>query len=527
MMNTFFISICFFNILILLHAHENILNTTMLKRYAFVNAPKEWFRYITKYLQMTLGKRYSNLKEQYISMKINTLQRDTSLKSNVENIMMYPKGLTIRTREMSDNQEDKIMFVLDRNLHLNLTFHHIHFGFRNLHDCSVGQLAVISHSTERQVYRYCGIYSNLINYPQNRNVSITSTVFAGLRIKDTHIYNVSIFYSVIDKKMIISLPKYKSFRRNFVWNLYLEQNSIRVMKFNLVTKKYQVFLINFTVDSDVTVELFDGPGTRSSNIFMYNQESHTSSTFQCVIHLWIPSSKNLNAEYGYKFVVMSNTVSKIIRINDSFPFKTSHVPAEPEIWKMVSHSNVNLTIENLTYKNYNDPECSFAGIAVYNLNNDTYTEVGTECFSPSDLGKYRHMYSYSREIPTESVIFDHLFAHRNIYSNSNDTLLVLYSYRQYGNLSITIQLSTTECRPVTINTCALSYLCKIPNNEMCKRHKEEIKSLNFKHSQISTDFPVSVYPGQCFIFQMFAVIDRLTRSKAFTDCILIFITLTF
>ena len=213
---------------------------------------------------------------------------------------------------------------------------------------------------------------------------------------------------------------------------------------------------------------------------------------------------------------MSNAVSKTIRINNSF--KISHVPAEPEIWKIVSNSNVNLTIENFAYNNYNDPECSFAGIAVYDLHNDTYSEQRTECFSPSDLGKYRNIYSKSKKIPTKSLTFDNLFAHRNIYSYSNDTLLVLYSYRQYGNLSIAIQLSTTQCRPVTINACALSYLCKNTSNAMCKRHKEEIKSLNLKHSHKSTDFPVSINPKRCFIFQIFAVIDRLSRSKAFADC---------
>ena len=254
MKSTLFNSMWLFNILIGLYALENVLYTTMLKRHAFINAPKEWFRYISKYLQVKLRKRHLNLKEQYLSIKINILPRDRSPKSNIENIMMYPKGLTRRTRAMSDNQEDKIMFVLDRKLRLNLTFHHIHFGFRNLHDCSVGQLAVISHSTVRQVYRYCGIYSNLINYPHNSNVSITSTVFAGLSIKDVHIYNVSIFYSVIDTKRIVSVPKLRSFRRNLIWNLYLEQNDIRVMRFNLVTKKYQVFLINFTIDSTITVE---------------------------------------------------------------------------------------------------------------------------------------------------------------------------------------------------------------------------------------------------------------------------------
>ena len=64
---------------------------------------------------------------------------------------------------------------------------------------------------------------------------------------------------------------------------------------------------------------------------------------------------------------------------------------------------------------------------------------------------------------------------------------------------------------------------------MCKEHKENIKALNLKYSQISTDFPLSVNPGQCFILQMVAVVDRLAvvGSPYDMNVGLIFITLTF
>ena len=519
MKNTVFFTLCFLNVLISFCMQETVLNSTMLKKYAFVNVPKEWHRYITKYVQRKLGRRHLNLQVQNIFLKTNTLPRDISQKSNMENIMMYPKGLTRRIRAMSNNHEDKIMFVLDRQLHLNLTFHHIHFGFRNLHGCSVGQVTVISHSKIRQVYRYCGIYSNLINYPQSRNVSVTSTIFAGVNIKEAHIYNVSIFYSVVDIKRIVTLPQLKFLRTNLIWNLYLEQNDVRVMRFHITTKKHQLFMVNFTVDSNMTVELYDGPGTLSTNIYMYNQESYKSSTFQCVIHLWIASTKNLNPECGFRFVTISDTVDKCITIDDSHKHKISHVVAKSEIWKIISSSNVNLKIENLTYTNYNDPQCSFAGISVYGLSNYTYTEIGTECFSPRDLAKYRHLYSKSKEVPHKSLAFDHSLTHRDFYSSSNETLVVLYSYKQYGILSITIQVSITKCKPVVINTCALTNICLSLNNTMmCKKHRDQIRLLDFNYEQLSTVFPISVNPGQCLILQMVAHIDRLTKSNAFTDC---------
>ena len=45
---------------------------------------------------------------------------------------------------------------------------------------------------------------------------------------------------------------------------------------------------------------------------------------------------------------------------------------------------------------------------------------------------------------------------------------------------------------------------------MCREHREQIRILSLKQTEISTDFPISVYPGKCFILQMMAVADRLS-----------------
>ena len=47
---------------------------------------------------------------------------------------------------------------------------------------------------------------------------------------------------------------------------------------------------------------------------------------------------------------------------------------------------------------------------------------------------------------------------------------------------------------------------------------EQIKSLNLNYTQISTDFPISVNPGKCFILQMVAVVDRLSIAGFASDC---------
>ena len=386
------------------------------------------------------------------------------------------------------------MFILDEKLCLNLTFHHIHFGFRHLHTCSVGEVRVVSHSKNIEVFRYCGIHSNMIHYPQNKKVSIFLPTLSQWR-KTPGIYNVTAFYSIIDTKRIVTLQQYRLLWKNLLWNLYLVPKDIRVMKFALRTKKYQHFILKFINDSGLIVELFDGPGTHSPNIYKNSNESHVTSTFQSIIYMWIHSSKKFNVECGFHFLSQSSNITMSIKLNDSVPHIISHAFTKYEVWKILSYYNVNLTIINLTYTGFNDPLCTFAEITVHSLNKDSYKEITTECMSLINI-----------------------FPSRDTYSKSNETLLVLYSYKEYGNLSSTIQFSTTECKPVTINTCALTYLCKFPNKSMCREHREQIKALNLNYTKISTTFPMYVKPGQCFILQMVAVADRFNLKGCTSDC---------
>ena len=182
------ITVCIVHTFIKVHSEENVLNSAMLKQYVFVNAPKEWFKYVTKYLQVKVSKRHLNLKEIYFFLMIDKIDKITNNRivtsKNKSLTMVDPLGLVIRYRREypyyiqgiitghHPGKEDRIIFLLNKKLRLNITFQHIHFGFRHLHTCSVGEVRVVSHSKDKQVFRYCGIHSNMINYPQNRKVTM-------------------------------------------------------------------------------------------------------------------------------------------------------------------------------------------------------------------------------------------------------------------------------------------------------------------------------------------------------------------
>ena len=139
--------------------------------------------------KLKLSKRHENIKEKYSSIKTNKMIINTSGKWSRECIMIHPMGLIKRIKDLNEKffkrkiESHKIMFILDERLHLNLTFQLIYFRFQNLHDCTVGEVRVICDSPNMQVFKYCGMHSNLINYPQNRNVSIILTLLTDPRIK--------------------------------------------------------------------------------------------------------------------------------------------------------------------------------------------------------------------------------------------------------------------------------------------------------------------------------------------------------
>ena len=240
----------------------------MLKQYVFVNAPKEWFKFITKHLQIQLDKKHLNLKDMYTYLNAKQLEIEDykpfyPRSMSKLKILICPLGLIRGSSEDSFYPLFRIAFLLDVKLCLNLTFHQIHLEFRHLYSCAVCEVRVMSKSSDKhQDFRYCGIHSNMINYPQNINVYLylTKDHDAALSSLAT-VYNVTAFYSVIDTKMIVTLERHRFLWRNLVWHLHLLPKNIRVMKFELKTKKFQHLIIKFTNNIDLIVEVFDGPGT--------------------------------------------------------------------------------------------------------------------------------------------------------------------------------------------------------------------------------------------------------------------------
>ena len=107
-----------------------------------------------------------------------------------------------------------------------------------------------------------------------------------------------------------------------------------------------------------------------------------------------------------------------------------------------------IKVLNLTEENYN-LKCEIHGLAVYSINRKSTEESGSACF-PS-IGIYKE---------------------RNIYSKTNVSLLVLYNFKDYGQLKLTIDLSITHCDVNKINICiAWRKVHLFTENSSCTIHQ--------------------------------------------------------
>ena len=98
---------------------------------------------------------------------------------------------------------------------------------------------------------------------------------------------------------------------------------------------------------------------------------------------------------------------------------------------MLQNQNLNITTSYLICNETNNINCKYGCLSVYDSLNNSYQEISITCHS------------------------NERYKLRNIYSHTFYVSLVFYSYPEYGKFSISVFLSGTSCKIVTINACTL------------------------------------------------------------------------
>ena len=131
---------------------------------------------------------------------------------------------------------------------------------------------------------------------------------------------------------------------------------------------------------------------------------------------------------------------------DSLQTSTKHniiikSPENTHISITFTHFSFNTTIE--------DMYCNYGGVAMFDFSD--------------------------KEIEETAICYTELNDQANIqpfYSISNKTVVVLYSYDNYSNLSVSLKVSFTKCKVTKVNFCAEIMICRY-KTALCSRFRKD------------------------------------------------------
>ena len=151
-------------------------------------------------------------------------------------------------------------------------------------------------------------------------------------------------------------------------------------------------------------------------------------------------------------------------------------------------SYFNVTIKNFTNNYKYNILCSYGGVIFYEEEKRIYKEKRLICF---DNGYF--------------------YKHRNIYSSRSEMLLLMYAYKGYGTLFISLNISTTQCRlSLRKKLCTYDFYCSTsPRNyhgyggfkNLCKQFLNESVTEAKAIGRVDPHKVISHEVDNCLIYQ--------------------------
>ena len=256
---------------------ETLLNHEILNLYVHTDSPKNWFSYISallhNYLKFSLAQQSKGQKNSYFTKSVKKLMNriqiirilsstthitTTQYKCFSSATVIIPLGRAMK-QDFSDifydgnpcfkGGFDKYyflihtwIFTLDKQLRLNITFVHVRILISYLDTCHVGNVTVETFDpSENSKFKfvYCGIMSNIPNYPKMRNANIMVSIRPYVQ------YIVFFSYGVIDPDRTISLRPPIGKAINPEWFLHFPAAEKYLQFIYLKVEKYNVVVLSF------------------------------------------------------------------------------------------------------------------------------------------------------------------------------------------------------------------------------------------------------------------------------------------
>ena len=363
------------------------------------------------------------------------------------------------------------IYKLHPNLSLNLTLHHIFFSPTGGY-CFSGDLSVLFPPGYRTFASYCESYSLFSLYSKTNcaQMIITSTKYVK--------YHVHSSFMIIDRGKIENFfPRYPGVV--YVSVLQLLQKAI-FESFVVKGPKLSYIRVWFTGDQYM---VHDGPDFKSKKINS-SKGMYTCSSYQCAVQALHLVLKLLHINFSSNILPISENVSLLQRNGSTLEVPQNILYKSPIVF-FVSSGNyfqINATLTQIISKPIVIKTCQYGVFSIFNTQED---EIFWVC-EPHDGSVAQS---------------------KSVYSKSSSLLLLLYWYEGHGNISVSLILTQTRCKPVDIDPCRIQDQCNLVSmtyTKKCRLYLEELSQLSnaeLTHNYHSTLY-VSLDDDECPVLQV-------------------------
>ncbi len=214
------------------------------------------------------------------------------------------------------------------------------------------------------------------------------------------------------------------------------KHKVTVEVYSFLTEKHQQILLVLT--NNMKAFFFDGPGFLSPKYPVTQNSVHIkSSTFQASLLFLHQTTTEGSVSFeqchaSYKRYRLDGT-GEAVTLEYSSSVAQQFIALT--VFQAPSDSHVNVSFSHYQYTGHETPDCHFGGVTFYDM---IYKERSTSYFAMTSVCAPT-MYDVSMMQKLNSISFK--------------LMVVVYSYHQYTQFDVTMQLTSSPCKIMRVNVC--------------------------------------------------------------------------
>ena len=329
-----------------------------------------------------------------------------------------------------------LTFDMNNQYQLNLTINEIYFSSNS---CYLGMLS-ISQALYKGYYKFCGYHSQFNFYPQDRLLYIKSFLREGESI------SLNIGFTIFDRNIVSSAATAKNFYFDSIQPAILHklEDSVTLQFlaiYFIQTKVTSRIKLKFMLQVNVQPLLHDGPSV-SFYAVRVTRSFYKTSTHQCALQiLWrqhLPSTKNQTTSFSYTSLALNGSFVQLHEYyqNDSISLPMEVCQQSHCLMRIQSQQNnfqVNITITKITSDITHNPKCIYGGLVIGEQMYNNQQDYQTLCEN----------HDGSKRLS------------KSVYSSNSSLFIALYWYNSIGQITTSLSISQTPCKPLYIDDCRI------------------------------------------------------------------------